>query len=121
MKKYFLLIVISFVLLLSSCKKEDPKYPFTIQVVREDGRPLPNVYVNATADVPDAMPDFGAITNDDGVVSFEYDYEAVLKITATRGSNPPSWMGCNFVKLEADKTVSVIVVLQPYDPTQPGC
>ena len=103
------------------CTKETPNYPFTIQVVREDGRPMPNVYVTATADVPDAIPMFSGTTNDDGQISFEYQHEAVLKITATRGSNPPTWMGCNFVKLEADKNVTSIVVLHPFDPTQPGC
>ena len=107
--------------LFSGCTKEDPTFPFTIQVLREDGKPMPNVYVTATADVPDALPAFTGITNDDGMVSFEYQHEAVLKVTATRGSNPPTWMGCNFVKLEADKTVTSIVILLPYDPTQPGC
>ena len=90
-------------------------------MVREDGLVLPNVYVEASADVPDAIPDFSGITNENGEVSFEYKYDAVLKIRATRGSNPPTWMGCNFVKLEADNTVTVKVTLQPYDPTQPGC
>ena len=116
-----LLIVTAFSFVFSGCTKEDPKYPFTIQVMREDGRPMPNVYVTATADVPEAIPDFSGITGDDGTVSFEYEYEAVLKVTATRGSNPPTWMGCNFVKLEADKNVTTIVILLPYDPTQPGC
>ncbi len=113
----FLLVAASFV----GCKKEDPTYPFTIQVVREDGSAMPNVLVTATADVPDAIPNFSGITGDDGTVSFEYQYEAVLKITAIRGNNPPTWMGCNFVKLEADKNVTTVVVLLPFDPTQPGC
>ena len=116
-----IVILSLFIGLFGSCTKEDPKYPFTIQVLREDGQPMPNVYVTATADVPDAIPAFSGITGDNGTVSFEYQYEAVLKVTATRGSNPPTWMGCNFVKLEADKNVTSIVVLLPFDPTQPGC
>lgn len=120
MKKF-----IPFLALLSlifiSCEKEDPRYNFTITVINEEGIPLPNVTVEASADVPNALPDFRARTNDDGQVEFEYEYEAVLKIRATRGSNPPSWMGCNFVKLEADKNVQINVVLLPFDPGQPGC
>lgn len=104
-----------------SCTKEQPTYPFMIEVVSEDGIPLPNVYIEATADVPNALPKFSGLTNDDGTVSFEYQYEAVLKVRATRGTNPPSWMGCNFIKLEADKTVVSKVVLIPFDPAQPGC
>ena len=120
-KRVFVFAFVATALIFTSCKKEQPNYPFTIQVLREDGQPMPNVYVTATADVPDALPSFTGITNDDGSVSFEYDHEAVLKVTATRGSNPPTWMGCNFVKLEADKNVTTVVILLPYDPTQPGC
>lgn len=121
MKKFIPFLFILPAIFLGSCAKEQSSYPFTIQVINEEGIPLPNVYVEASADVPNALPDFGAITDEDGMVSFEYDYEAVLKIRATRGSNPPSWMGCNFIKLEADKNVKVNVILLPYDPSQPGC
>lgn len=113
----FALILLLFI----GCSKQKPSYPFSITVVSEDGTPLPNVFVEATADVPNALPQFSGLTNEEGTVTFEYQYEAVLKIRATRGTNPPSWMGCNFIKLEADKTVISKVVLVPFDPTQPGC
>jgi hypothetical protein len=119
MKNLFGLILV--LLLVASCTKQQPVYPFTIEVVSEDGTPLPNVLVEATADVPNALPKFSGLTNEDGTVSFEYEYEAVLKVRATRGTNPPTWMGCNFIKLEADKTIVSKVVLIPFDPTQPGC
>lgn len=108
----------------SSCKKETPSYSFTVKVVTEEGVALPNVFVEASADVPNAIPELNDLygnTNDDGEINFSYSYEAVLKVRATRSSNPPTWMGCNFVKLEADKNVIVTIVLQPYDPSQPGC
>ena len=105
----------------SSCKKEAPTYPFTIRVTNEAGVALPNVFVTATADVPNALPDFSGITNEDGYVRFEYQFEAVLKVRATRGSNPPTWMGCNFIKLEPNTDVEIKVVILPYNPTQPGC
>ena len=119
--RLLLLAFASASLLFTGCTKDDPTFPFSIQVLREDGVPMPNIFVTATADVPDALPKFSGITDDNGFVSFEYQNEAVLKITATRGSNPPTWMGCNFVKLEANKTVKTVVILLPYDPTQPGC
>ena len=121
MKKYLFVLAIGFVVAFSSCTKEDPRYTFTVRVINEDGVRLPNVFIEASADVPDALPDFSGITDEDGEISFEYQYEAVLKVRATRGSNPPTWMGCNFVKLEADKNVIVTVLLIPYDPSQPGC
>ena len=121
MKKYLLLLVVSSLVAFTSCKKEDPRYSFTVRVINEDGIRLPNVFIEASADVPDALPDFSGITDEDGEISFEYQYEAVLKVRATRGSNPPTWMGCNFVKLEADNNVIVTVILIPYDPSQPGC
>jgi hypothetical protein len=119
--KKFVPIILLLVLGLISCEKTDPVYDFTITVINEEGIPLPNVMVEASADVPNALPDFKARTNDDGQVEFQYEYEAVLKIRATRGSSPPSWMGCNFVKLEADRNVQINVVLLPFDPSQPGC
>lgn len=107
--------------LFSNCSKDQPSYPFVIQVETEDGIRLPNVFIEASADVPNALPDFSGITDENGTISFEYQYEAVLKIRATRGTNPPTWMGCNFIKLEANKTVTSKVILIPFDPTQPGC
>jgi hypothetical protein len=109
------------VLVLFSCKKESPTYSFTVRVINEEGVALPNMFVEATADVPNTLADFSGKTDENGEISFSYDYEAVLKVRATRGSNPPSWMGCNFVKLEPNSTVNVNVVVQPYDPSQPGC
>jgi hypothetical protein len=120
MKNIIPLLALS-TLMFFSCEKTDPRYDFTITVINEEGIPLPNVIVEASADVPNALPDFKARTDDNGQVQFEYQYEAVLKIRATRGSSPPSWMGCNFVKLEADKNVQINVVLLPFDPSQPGC
>lgn len=121
MKRLGLFLGLITIIMLSSCKKDDPIYEFTVRVINEDGIALPNVFIEASADVPDALPDFSGITDEDGEISFKYQYEAVLKIRATRGSNPPSWMGCNFVKLEANNNVLVKVVLVPYDPSQPGC
>lgn len=111
-----LLIIAGF----SGCKKDDPSYSFTIRVINEEGKTLPNMYVEASADVPNTLAEFQGRTDENGEISFSYKYEAVLKVRATRNS-PPTWMGCNFVKLEANQNVRVNVVVQPYDPSQPGC
>ncbi|MCT4624378.1 MAG: hypothetical protein N4A46_12205 [Schleiferiaceae bacterium] len=105
----------------TSCKKQSFNYPFKINVVSEDGTPLQNILVEAGAPVPDAIPEFSGYTNEDGSVSFTYTYEAVLQVVATRGINPPSYIGCGFVKLEEDQTVELTIVMQPYDPSQQGC
>ena len=105
----------------SGCEKTSNNFPFTVHVITEDGTPVANIDVVATAPVPDAIPYFEGVTNLDGNVSFTYDNEAVLQIVATRGTNPPSFIGCGFVKLERDNNVIVNIVIQPYDPSQGGC
>ena len=121
MKKTIYTLLFATILLTTSCTTEAPEYPFAIRVINDDGRALANVFVTATADVPNALPDFRGITDENGYVRFTYEYEAVLKVRAVRGSNPPSWMGCNFVKLEANKEVEISIVIIPFDPNQPGC
>jgi len=103
------------------CTKEDERsYPFVIQVLTEDGRPAQNVLVQANADVPNSIPDFLGVTDMFGEIRFEYRYEAVLKVQATRG-NPASWIGCGFVRLENNTEVRKVIVIQPYDPNVGGC
>ena len=126
MKKHLLYsLLFSSVLLISGCEKPSNKYPFTVRVVIEtfsgDFAPVANVGVVASAPVPDAIPYFEGNTNQEGYIEFEYDNEAVLQIVATRGTNPPSFIGCGFVKLEMDENVIVTIVLQEYDPSQQGC
>lgn len=122
MKNLLRIIFLAFITLsFFSCEKEASKYPFTVKVVSEDGVPVTNVDVIATAPVADAIPYFEGSTNELGTVSFEYDKEAVLQIQATRGGATPTFQGCNFVKLEADKNITVKVVLLPYDPSSTGC
>ena len=108
-------------ILLSSCQKETSnEFPFVIKIVNSDGIPLSNISVRATADVPNAIPNFSGQTNLEGEVRFEYDRLAVLKIQAFRG-NPITWIGCAFIRLEEGKEVQKTVVLQPFDPTVGGC
>ena len=118
------LFALSF-LFITGCKKNSNNFPFTVQVVviNAEGNEVPvsGVVVNAGAPVPDALPDFTDTTNSDGQVSFTYQYEAVLQVVATRGFNPPSYIGCGFIKLIQDENVVLKIVLQPYDPSQQGC
>lgn len=109
-------------LLVGGCKKEVNKsFPFTIRVETLSGAPVQNALVEVTADVPNAIPDFSGSTNVEGEVSFEYNNEAVLKIQATRGGNPPTWIGCGFIQLERGESVKKVIVIQPYDSNIGGC
>lgn len=108
---------------LTGCRIDAPTYPFKIKVVNADGIPIQSCVVTATVDVANHRDeaDFEGTTSFSGVVEFEYDYEAVFKITAMRGGNPPTYIGCGFVKLEPDQMVEKTITILPYDPTDPGC
>jgi len=121
MNKILLLLFFSSTFLLNSCTKQSFNYPFKITVLSEDGTPLGNINIEAGAPVPDAIPDFSGATDQNGEITFTYTYEAVLQVVATRGVNPPSYIGCGFIKLEADNTVELTIIMQPYDPSQQGC
>jgi hypothetical protein len=119
--KKALIVALSSIAFGWGCTKEETRnYPFVIQVINEEGRPAQNVLVQVNADVPNSIPDFLGSTDMFGEVRFEYRYEAVLKVQATRG-NPPSWIGCGFVRLENNTEVRKIIVIQPYDPSVGGC
>jgi hypothetical protein len=120
--KIFATVSFLFALLfLSSCQKEvSNEFPFVVKIVNSDGIPLSNISVRATADVPNAIPNFTGQTDVEGEVRFEYDRLAVLKIQATRG-NPVTWIGCAFVRLEEGREVQKTLVLQPFDPSVGGC
>ena len=118
-------IVLSF----AGCtKKELPVYRFTIEVVDENGIPIQNAYVRATAPVVNAIPDFqghtgidGIMRNDSGDDVFEYTMPAVLQITAQKGDNPLVVFGCGYLKLEPDSTVHMKIVVLPYTNGAAGC
>jgi hypothetical protein len=59
------------------------------------------VIVEASVDVPGYREEayFIDTTGFDGMVEFEYEYEAVFKILATRGGNPFTHIGCGFISL----------------------
>lgn len=120
-KVLFLALIAVLALVQQGCKKEESnEYPFVIQVVREDGRAGANVQVSATADVPNAIPDFLGTTDDEGRIRFVYNNKAVLKIQATRG-NPIQWIGCGFVRLIQGQEVNKVIIIQPFDPNLGGC
>ncbi|MDA9151690.1 hypothetical protein OAV84_02675 [Schleiferiaceae bacterium] len=128
MKRLLLaLLVITFGL--SACKKKDaPVYSFSVEVIDENGTPIQNAYVRATAPVVNAIPDFqghtgidGIMRNDSGDDVFEYTMPAVLQITAQKGDNPPVVFGCGYLKLEPDSTVVMKIVVLPYSNGTAGC
>jgi len=125
----FLLPLVAVVLLPSCGDDEPPTYPFRITVVNEEGIPIQNARVHATAPVVNAIPDFQGYTGLDGVFYNEednsdfhvYDLPAVLQVTAEKGNDPPVVFGCGYLKLIADSVVEMTVVLLPYNPGAAGC
>ena len=122
MRKLSWLLILAAVLFAGGCKKEVEKsFPFTIRVETVQGVPVNNSHVTASADVPNAIPKFDGYTDVNGEVSFEYNNEAVLKVQATRGGTPPTWIGCGYIKLERGERVTKVIVIQPYDSSVGGC
>ena len=114
---------------MTACTKDDaPVYRFSVEVTDENGVPIQNAYVRATAPVVNAIPDFqghtgidGIMRNDSGDDVFEYHMPAVLQITAQKGDSPPVVFGCGYVKLEPDSTVVMKIVVLPYTNGSAGC
>lgn len=107
-----------------SCEKEDPnpEYPFTIHVkTYSDSISVNNVYVRVFAPVPGNSVIFEGVTNELGKVRFKYDQEAVFIVRATRGEDPPSYIGCNTIRLQPNEEVTQSVYIVPYDPEVEGC
>ncbi len=127
--KYLYLIIAFWALAIVGCEKAElPKFQFTIQVVNENGVPIQNASVQATAPVVGAIPDFkgqtgidGKMVDDTGLDIFEYNLPAVLQVTAQKGSNPPAVFGCGYIKLEADSVVHMKIVVLPYVTGMAGC
>ena len=62
-------------------------------------------------------PDRDAEGND----VFQYGLPAVLQVTAQKGGTPPTVFGCGYLKLVADSTAKVQIVVQPYVEGVSGC
>jgi hypothetical protein len=118
-------LLVSLFIFGTSCKKidQDPEYPFTILVKTiDDSTTVQNAYVEVG--VPSQVnPELAFIgfTDINGKISFEYDQDAVFRVRVTRGSNPVSFIGCSFIRLEPNENVQQTVYLEEYDPLSPGC
>ena len=129
MKYFYLFILTSCLLFIYACEKpENSSFQFSIKVVDENGVPIQNASVQATAPVLNAIPNFTGQTDIDGVMKddaglslFEYNMPAVLQVTAQKGSNPPVVFGCGYIKLKADSVVDVTIVVLPYVVGVAGC
>lgn len=129
MKYFFLFILTSSLLFIFGCEKpESSSFQFSIKVVDENGVPIQNASVQATAPVLNAIPNFTGLTGVDGIMKddeglslFEYNMPAVLQVTAQKGSNPPVVFGCGYIKLQADSVVNMTIVVLPYVVGVAGC
>lgn len=109
---------------ITNCDKDDlnPDFPFTIVVkTLEDSTRATNVFVEILTTLPDNQIDIEGVTDENGEVDFSFDRDAVLQVRATRGKNPISWIGCNFVRLEPNKRVVQTVFIKEFDPKLSGC
>ena len=128
MKRILFTLLAAGVSFVACTKKDAPVYSFSVEVVDENGTPIQNAYVRATAPVVNAIPDYqghtgidGVMRNDSGDDVFEYTMPAVLQITAQKGDNPPVVFGCGYLKLEPDSTVVMKIVVLPYTNGSAGC
>ena len=129
MKHFFLFILTSSLLFIFGCEKPDSSsFQFSIKVVDENGVPIQNASVQATAPVLNAIPNFkgqtgvdGIMKDDEGFSLFEYNMPAVLQVTAQKGGSPPVVFGCGYIKLQADSVVNMTIVVLPYVVGVAGC
>tara|TARA_B100000497_G_C7287055_1_gene197598 strand:+ start:32 stop:421 length:390 start_codon:yes stop_codon:yes gene_type:complete len=129
MKYFYLVFLTASLFFIYGCEKPDSSsFQFTIKVVDENGIPIQNASVQATAPVVNAIPNFigetgldGIMKDDAGVSLFEYNMPAVLQVTAQKGNNPPVVFGCGYIKLEADSVVNMTIVVLPYVVGVAGC
>lgn len=129
MKHFFLFILTSSLLFIFGCEKPDSSsFQFSIKVVDENGVPIQNASVQATAPVLNAIPNFtgqtgvdGIMKDDEGLSLFEYNMPAVLQVTAQKGGSPPVVFGCGYIKLQADSVVNMTIVVLPYVVGVAGC
>lgn len=119
--------ILPFILLLIfvaafSCKKNQPDYPFTINVkTLEDTVSVANIHVEILArDGGGFKTFFDGYTDENGQVNFDYDQEAIFTIRATRG-NPYTYIGCADIRLMPDQRVTKDVYIAPYDSEAQGC
>lgn len=125
MKMNWNIIVLPAALLLFvQCEKTDlnPDFPFTIVVkTLTDSTRAANAFVEVTTTIPGNEIKIIGSTDVNGEVSFEFDRDAVFLVRASRGKDPITWIGCNFVRLEPNKRVTQTVYMQPFDPKLEGC
>lgn len=126
MKK--ILVILSALLIAAffsfSCERDDPNpdYPFTIFVkTYNDSISVSNCRVRVFAPIPGNTVVFEGWTDEEGKVDFQYEKEAVFIVRATRGGDPPSYIGCNTVRLQPNEEVVKFVYLKEYDPEVEGC
>lgn len=106
----------------SSCAQDDPTYPFRIIVESEDGTRIQNAHVVASVPLPNTDIRYEGYTGVGGSVSLEHTGgEVVLQVQITKGTDPIIGAGCGYIKLEPDEKVSATIIMEPYDPSDPGC
>ncbi len=104
---FLLIVTMTLCLAFSSCYKE-PFYKCEIYVTDTLNVPIPGATVDLIPDVTPPPQVFASgITDEHGLVSFDFSNEAVFNVTATKGGSS----GNGFVKLENRQTVKETVII----------
>lgn len=123
MKKVFLFIPVVIaaivVLLFSSCEKEEVFPVKIICVYSETGIDTGDVVVGATVTIgkPNYAPfaQASGVTDDDGVFSHEFQYEALLDVKAefalTEGDAVRTYVGASQIKLLPNETIEKTILM----------
>lgn len=103
-----LFIALFTALTLNSCEEVTHFYTAEITVLDNNGNLMEGVKVTTDVDIQDVhVIGREAYTNSDGVVSFEFDNLAIMKIIAEK----ENYTGENLLVLEEDREVKVSLVV----------
>lgn len=105
-----------------SCRLDEPGYPFQIIVEGANGNRVQNAFVNCFVPLPNTNIRYTGYTSVAGTKYFRHEGgEVVLQVQVTKGEDPISAAGCGYIKLEPNQLVQQTIVVEDYDPLDPGC
>lgn len=105
-----------------SCRIDDPGFPFQIIVEGANGNRVQNAFVNCFVPLPNTDIRYTGYTDVSGTKYFRHEGgEVVLQVQVTKGEDPISAAGCGYIKLEPNQLVQQLIIVDDYDPLDPGC
>lgn len=106
----------SFLVLLSSCEKDETDYSLDVIVTVDGNVRAQNALVHIYAPVDNTFVDYYLYTDEEGKVSIQLPNKAVVEIVSSK----PPYKGCTFAELDlGHKTVRLNMLL--YNDENNGC